>query len=163
MIEMSSDGDYEIPPLNPLTTPMPSVVKPEGTDFEDVTRYTQERRLQLAEALAPKIASEDPKVINAYLKTLDGMDKAVSTKRRLGIEEAVQATSAEEAKASADLLKTIERRMFQLPEGQVANRVIPKLGDFPAPKKVDGEMDIGVASMSYESFMKGGLITDEES
>jgi hypothetical protein len=120
-------------------------------EVDSVLEYTQAKRKFIIEAMTKNnTMPEDPKEQNVLLKALADMDKTVSTRKRLVIEEQSAASAEEQASASAALLQAMRHRMFEAPNP--VPRQAPELTD-AAIDLVPGETEIGVANLTYDSFI----------
>lgn len=120
-------------------------------DVDSVLEYTQAKRKFIIEAMiVNNKLPEDPTEKSVLLKALADMDKTVSTRKRLVIEEQSAASAEEQASASAALLQAMRHKMFEAPVP--VPRAAPDLGNTPIDL-VPGETEIGVANLTYDAFI----------
>jgi type VI protein secretion system component VasA len=127
-------------------------------DLDAVLTHTQGVRLKVQKHVHKALAQEvSADMLNVLLKTAGDMDKAVVSRRRVGIDEAAAKTSEQSQRDSAGLLRAMTSRMFQLdPKDIDPNRTPPSLDDSDGPPTlVPGQMDIGTQQLSYDAFAKG--------
>jgi hypothetical protein len=143
-----------------IVTPPPVVTIPEFDvlDLDAVLTHTQGVRLKVQKHVHTALAQEvSADMLNVLLKTAGDMDRAVVSRRRVGIDEAAAKTSEQSQRDSAGLLRAMTSRMFQLdPKDIDPNRTPPSLDDSDGPPTlVPGQMDIGTQQLSYDAFAKG--------
>jgi hypothetical protein len=160
------DEEYEVGPSDnppaPAATAAPPVPDDLATDIDfldlDATlAFTQKKRVRVINQINKNLHQiEDPAMISAMLKGLGDMDKAVISRRRVGIEEEASKTADQQARNSAEILRSINAKLFQVPaEAGSAPRETPKLPDDIIPVMVPGETDIQTHQLSYDAFAKG--------
>jgi hypothetical protein len=154
-------SDYEVnPPVKSKGMPPPE--RPDTTEVDSVLTYTQEKRLMVIEQLTKfGTLTTDPKEMSILLKSLDGMDKSVATRKRLIIDAAAQMSQEEEARHGAEILKAMRHGMFAIAAEMAVPRAAPDLASIPTAELVPGETEIGVAGLNYEAFMQGLPKQDE--
>lgn len=121
--------------------------------------HTQAMRLRLIDALAPVGAqiTTDPKEAKVLLTALKDMDSQVLTKMRQAAEDK---NAEEDRKAALLIAKTSEHlaRLGNHPFKASApvNRALPNPADVPLPDidVVEGELDVGRSTETYDDFMK---------
>jgi len=146
------------PPTAQRAHPPSAIDESQLLDVDVVMLNSQKLRLQIINKLTETARGlpEDVKEQVTLLKAIDGMDKAVATKRRLGIEEQAAKTADEDARNSAEILRALKGQMFAQANVVDPNRPAPVLGsEVPEPILKPGETEIGTANMNYESFTKG--------
>lgn len=126
------------------------------TAEDEVLDYTQQKRVELVHALRIKdekgesIPPQDPKHIAAYLATLDGMDRAALSKKRIQADTDIGNTQAQSAAMIAELLR--DPRAARMGIGQRSD--VPALDADIAPTRIlEGELVTGTQTDSYDSFM----------
>ena len=127
-------------------------------DVDKMMTTTQMLRLRIINNLTQTSTGMpmDTKQEATLLKAIDGLDKAVATKRRLGIEEQAAKTGEEDARNTAAILRELKGQMFAAANVVDPSRAAPSLGnDIPDPILKPGETDIGTANLNYEAFTKG--------
>lgn len=128
-------------------------------DMDQVLEYTQKKRVRVVNEINKKLHQiEDPAMINAMLKGLGDMDKAVVQRRRVGIDEELAKTAEAQARDTAGLLNAISSRAFMRvdpTEAGIPPRERPKLpDDIGGPELVPGEIEVGTQNLTYDDFAK---------
>lgn len=157
MSAIEEEIDYAPPKAPPPHAPV-EVDPAQLLDVDTVMQTTQALRLRIINNLTQNATGMplDTKQEATLLKAIDGMDKAVATKRRLGIEEQAAKTGEEEARNTASILRELKGKMFAQANVVDPNRPAPALGsEVPEPILKPGETEIGTANMNYETFTKG--------
>lgn len=145
---------------NAIVTPAVEEPIPEldVLDMDSVLKHTQNIRLKairkINTALAQEVSSD---MISVLLKTASDMDKAVVSRKRVGIEEEAAKTSEQMQRDTAGILRAINAKMFKVdPQDIDPNRVPPQLDDANSQiEPVPGETEIGAPNLSYDAFAKG--------
>ncbi len=101
------------------------------------------------------IAADDPKKLSILLQTLDGMDRAALTQKRIKADEGISSTKAAAAATIAHLF--MDNRLKSV--GAILDvearpaRATPQLGnDVPDPMIIDGELG-PTNNENYDAFM----------
>lgn len=156
------EPEYDVPALPPAAPPIDTSDEKKDIDVLDmdqVIAFTQRRRMKVIDLVSRSQAlNEDPAMVSALLKGLGDMDKAVVTRRRVGIEEEVAKSTEEQAQASAAILDRISRHAFMRVDPNDPNHVrrpAPKLANEMGDSElVEGETEIGAHSMTFDGFIK---------
>ena len=127
-----------------------------GTD-DEVLRYTRGVRLDLVDELTKKGVPTDTKDQQTLLQTLSDMDRGALSNKKIGASEGIAEADRIVAVAIAQLnnqfgsQNPFERRSGTLIEGEV-----PRLdaGRMPEIELVEGETEIGLSAMTYNSFIE---------
>jgi len=121
-------------------------------DLEDKQRLenAQKIRENIITEMTSKGMPSDKDDRSFLLSALDGMDKSIYTKAKLKVEDMSAQTQHQTASTIAELLTRIREKDIV---SNINNRSQPSLSnDLKATNVVEGEMDIGIQSLNYDTF-----------
>jgi len=135
-------------------------IKPIAAATEDeLLEQTQAVRVGIVNQFVKKgsAPTDDPKQMSALLKTLEGIDKQVLTKKRMAVDEGLGNKHLQAAATIAALFNDSRSKTFNaIPlEGAAPRTEAPTLDDtIPTPALVPGELESVGTLESYDSFLK---------
>ena len=122
---------------------------------DQILAFTHSTRKQVVNSLMSKGVPQDGESLNILLKTVDGMDRAALTRKRIKADEKVADQAAAASGLIAQVLLAVgNRRGHQEPVQTLIHREPPMLGlEIPAPILVEGECEVNPVQTQYAAFM----------
>jgi len=122
---------------------------------DQILAFTHSTRKQVVNSLMSKGVPQDGESLNILLKTVDGMDRAALTRKRIKADEKVADQAAAASGLIAQVLLAVGSRRGQLePVQTITHREPPMLGpDIPTPILVEGECEVNPIQVQYDAFM----------
>lgn len=114
------------------------------------TQHIRERIIE--ELIKSKPVPEDESDRKLLIAALDGMDRAVLNKAKVKIEEANSETQAQHASIVSNFLKQLRVQEIISNNKREGSPQLPQ--EMRPERIVDGEMDIGLSDLNYETFSK---------
>lgn len=131
--------------------PSKAIPAPDFQNEDDILLYTLKVRQQFVETHTASGLPDSKEFSDVVLKALDGIDRAVLSKKKIKSDERISKDSNVAKLKAAELL----RQMSNLDFTATKPGTIPELpADLPEPETVAEEMAVGVLSESYEDFTK---------
>ena len=127
-----------------------------GTD-DEVLRYTRGVRLDLVDELTKKGVPTDTKDQQTLLQTLSDMDRGALSNKKIGASESIAEADRIVAVAIAQLNNQFgSQNPFVRRSGSLIEGEVPRLdaGRMPEIELVEGETEIGLSAMTYNSFIE---------
>lgn len=133
-----------------------STPSPRMTD-DEILSFTQTTRKQLVDQITQNGMPDDPKDRTALLHALSDMDQTAINNKRLGAQQKTADADRMALLMIAKMNQAIgNRNPFALPEGQTVESGAVELDESRLPEvtPVEGEMDIGISTLTYDEFMR---------
>lgn len=133
-----------------------SVTIEDDLSYENILRYSQGTRKDLALKMTENQLPEDPEQIKLLLTILKDLDTTALMERKNKIESEGQKSDREIADAFVTLLKQNgNKNLFQV-EGNASVIEAPKIepGQLGQFETVEGEMEIGISAETCDEFVR---------
>lgn len=134
-------------------------ITPEDMTEDDILAFTQRTRKQLVDHMTSEGMPNKPREQEVLLTALSDMDRTVHTNKKIGVSEKQLGAGLLVAKALEDITNHFgNRNPFEngnVIDGESTEQLPQQFNDgsLPEVEPVPGEMDIGISTEKFETFV----------